>query len=40
MHGRARETQKTFRHGAVEGIEGADYATTVRVLQRLVRNLE
>ena len=40
LHQRATETQKTVRHRAVEGIDGADYATTVRVLQRLVRNLE
>ena len=40
LHQRALESQKTVRHRAVEGIDGADYATTVRVLQRLVRNLE
>jgi aminoglycoside 6'-N-acetyltransferase len=40
LHNQAIETQKTVRHRAVEGIDGADYATTVRVLQRLVRNLE
>ena len=40
LHRQALESQKTVRHRAVEGIDGADYATTVRVLQRLVRNLE
>jgi aminoglycoside 6'-N-acetyltransferase len=40
LHQRALESQRTVRHRAVEGIDGADYATTVRVLQRLVRNLE
>jgi aminoglycoside 6'-N-acetyltransferase len=40
LHERALESQQTVRSRAVEGIEGADYATTVRVLQRLVRNLE
>ena len=39
-HQRALESQTTVRHRAVEGIDGADYATTLRVLQRLVRNLE
>ena len=40
LHQRALESQKTVRHRAVEGIDGADYATCVRVLQRLARNLE
>ena len=31
--------QKGVRQEAVQGISEADYATTVRVLQRLVENL-
>ncbi len=40
LHQQALEAQKTIRHRAVEGIDGADYETAVRVLQRLVQNLE
>ena len=39
LHQRALESQKTVRHRAVEGIDGADYATLCGLQQRLVREL-
>jgi hypothetical protein len=39
IHDRARTAQLAIRQNAVAGISNAEYATTVRVLQRLVENL-
>lgn len=39
VHEAALMTQKEVRRQAVQGVSEADYATTIRVLQRLVENL-
>lgn len=39
VHAAALETQQGVRWRAMEGITEADYLTTVRVLQQIVRNL-
>lgn len=40
LHRAALEAQKRVRQEAVKGITEADYATTIRVLQRIVANLD
>lgn len=40
LHGAALSSQKEVRQRATQGISEGDYATTVRVLQQLVENLD
>lgn len=40
LHTRALERQRRVRRQAVAGLSEADYATTIRVLQQIVKNLE
>jgi len=40
MHGVILATQKEVRRGVMQGISEEEYATVIRVLQRLVSNLE
>lgn len=40
LHTRALERQRRVRRQAVAGLSEADYATTIRVLQQIAKNLE
>ncbi|MBK8901062.1 MAG: hypothetical protein IPM53_07760 [Anaerolineaceae bacterium] len=40
QHGRIFTTQKEVRQRAMQGISTDDYATTIRVLQQMVNNLD